>query len=123
MRFLLDVHIGTSFAHALAGRGHDVIRAALAFPTWHDEDLLALAVAEQQIIITQDSDFTDLIYAYGKAAPPAILYLRCEPEELQAMVSRVLDTLDSARFYGHMTVIRRADTRYRPFPGKSETNA
>lgn len=122
MRFLLDVHIGTSFARALSERGYDVVRAALSYPEWDDDRLLALAVADELIIITQDSDFTDLIYAFGHVAPSVILYLRCEPEVLPYMVERVLQTLEKDRFLGHMAVIRPADIRYRLLPRKSDQN-
>ena len=99
-----------------------MVRAALLYANLDDEQLLKIAVAEKRIIITQDSDFGDLIYAFGKAAPPAVLYLRCEPEQLPAMVDRVLETLDSERFDGHMSVIRPGDTRYRPLPFREEQN-
>jgi predicted nuclease of predicted toxin-antitoxin system len=120
LKFLLDVHIGTSFARALVERGHDVVRAALDYPKWGDERLLEFAVAEQRIVVTQDSDFTDLVYAFGKPAPPSMLYIRCEPEQLPSMVGRVLETLDSGRFDDHMSVIRPDDTRYRPLPRENK---
>jgi len=116
LRFLLDVHISTSLANALSNEGHDVLRAALAQGNWPDADLLRLAVAEARILVTQDSDFSDLVFACSAPSPPAILYIRCEPEDQPAMAGRVLEILDFARLNGHMVVIRRSSTRYRPLP-------
>ncbi|HEX9965005.1 MAG TPA: DUF5615 family PIN-like protein [Allosphingosinicella sp.] len=69
MRFLLDVHIANAIARALEAEGHDVVRAAVAHATWSDPDLLTLAVREDRIIVTEDSDFSDLIYAVGMPRP------------------------------------------------------
>ena len=74
---------------------------------------------EQRIIVTEDSDFSDLVYAFLNPAPPAIIYMRCEPEEQLEMNMRVIEILDSPRLDRHMVVIRRTGTRYRPLPEKS----
>ena len=122
MRFLLDVHIAKAIATAVGAEGHDVVRAALDYPTWSDADLLGLAVREERIIVTEDSDFSDLIYAWGMPPPPAIIYIRCEPETQPAMVGRVIDTLASGRLNRHMAVIRPNSSRYRPLPRESNSN-
>ncbi|HZF93340.1 MAG TPA: DUF5615 family PIN-like protein [Allosphingosinicella sp.] len=116
MKSLLDVHIATAISRALEAEGHDVVRAAVHHATWSDPDLLALAVREERIVITQDSDFSDLIYARGKPPPPAIIYIRCEPEVQPGMADRVMETLASGRLDRHMAVIRPSSSRYRPLP-------
>lgn len=122
MKFLLDVHIAKAIAKALEAEGHDVLRAALAHGTWSDADLLTLAVREERVIVTQDSDFSDLIYASGMRPPPAIIYIRCEPETQPTMAGRVIDTLASGRLDHHMAVIRPSSSRYRPLPPESASN-
>jgi predicted nuclease of predicted toxin-antitoxin system len=116
LKFLLDAHIATAIARALAAAGHDVVRAAVDHATWSDLELLALAVREERVIVTQDSDFSDLIYAWGNPPPPAIIYIRCEPDAQPAMASRVMETLASDRLNRHMAVIRPSSSRYRPLP-------
>ncbi|HXH15531.1 MAG TPA: DUF5615 family PIN-like protein [Sphingomonas sp.] len=116
MKLLLDVHIGTRLARMLTDAGHDVLRAALVHATAPDRELLELAVIERRIIITQDSDFSDLVYAWAAPPPPAIVYIRCEPGELTMMYARVLEVLESAGLDGHMVVMKPANTRYRPLP-------
>ncbi|CAA9535262.1 MAG: hypothetical protein AVDCRST_MAG91-3323 [uncultured Sphingomonadaceae bacterium] len=122
MRFLLDVHINTRLANALRELGHDVLRAALDHKAASDRQLLELAVRDQRVIVTEDSDFSDLVYAFSEPVPPAIIYIRCEPEEQLEMNVRVIDVLDSPKLLRHMVVIRRTGIRYRPFPEKSNEN-
>ena len=119
MRFLLDVHINTSLAGLLIAEGHDVLRAAIGYNRWSDEQLLDLAVAQERIIVSQDSDFSELIYGFGKAAPPAVLYIQCEPEQQLEMNGRVLEILAMGGFDGHMVVVRATNQRYRPLPKRS----
>jgi predicted nuclease of predicted toxin-antitoxin system len=122
LKFLLDVHIARAVSRALESDGHDVVRAALDHASWTDVELLALAVRESRVLITEDSDFSDLIYAHGAPPPRAIIFIRCEPEAQPAMAARVLETLASGRLYRHMAVIRPSSSRYRPLPEESSTN-
>lgn len=116
MKFLLDVNIGSTVAKALAGAGHDVARAALLYPTWEDQRLLGLAVNEGRVIVTQDSDFTDLIFAHGALPPPGLIYVRSEPQNQPAMAGQIVDAVNDERLIGHITVVTEKLTRFRPFP-------
>lgn len=123
MRFLLDVHVGLSLARALSAEGHDVVHAGISYPEWTDSALLDLAVREERVLVTEDRDFSDLIFAHGAKAPPAIIYIRCEPTDQQEMIPRVIALLDFEPVLNNMIVLRPASTRYRPFPGKTRHNA
>ena len=116
MKFLLDVHVAASMGRALADRGHDVLRASEAHADWSDAQLLRLAADEDRIIITEDRDFSNLIYRDKALLPPAVLYLRCGPAEQPAMVERVLLVVANTTIRGHMVVIRRTSIRHRPLP-------
>ena len=116
MKFLLDVHIGTSIARALASKGHDVLRAATAHADWSDADLLTLAVRQRRVLVTEDRDFSDLIFRRGASAPMSVLYLRCEPDEQPLMADRILLVLENVELEGHMVVVKPAGFRLRPFP-------
>lgn len=116
MKFLLDVNIGTKIAHALQNLGHDVVRAAITYPTWADAALLVLAAREARVIVTEDGDFTDLIFSFGHQAPPSLIYVRREAETQQSFVSRILDVIADERLQGHIVVLSPAATRYRSFP-------
>ncbi len=122
MRFLLDVHIATSIARVLTDSGHDVVRASDRYADWSDVLLLDLAVREDRVMITEDRDFSDLIYRDGAAPPPAILYLRFDPTSQPRMAERVLLVLENTIIDGHMVVIQRTSVRSRPLPGESNDN-
>ena len=79
MKFLLDVHIPLRLSRVLIEDGHDVIRAMMAHATWSDESLLKLAIADGRVIVTEDSDFSELIFGKGHDAPPSIFYLQSAP--------------------------------------------
>ena len=122
MRFLLDVHIATSVARALVDTGHDVTCASDRHGTASDAFLLDLAVREKRIIVTEDRDFSDLIYRDGASPPSAVLYLRFDPTIQPDMVERVLLVLENTTIDGYMVVIQRTSVRYRPLPGKTNDN-
>jgi predicted nuclease of predicted toxin-antitoxin system len=121
LKFLLDVNVGTTIAEALTGAGHEVIRVGLLTPRKQDGDILAWAVREDRILVSYDSDFTDLIYRDGMAPPPAVLYIRFEPPDLGPLALRIVDLVRNELLLGHMVVIGPVETRTRPFPGR-ETN-
>jgi predicted nuclease of predicted toxin-antitoxin system len=123
LRFLLDVHISTRIAQALSNAGHDVTRAAMLDPTAADSELLALAVAEQRVIVTQDSDYSELIFAKGHSAPPALIYIRCPPADQPEMALRVLETINASQLGGHIAVQTPTTTRYRAFPKAANDHA
>ena len=63
MKFLLDVCAASRSIHSmLAEGGHDVLSALEGNPRATDKELLALATEEQQIIITEDKDFGELVF-------------------------------------------------------------
>lgn len=74
MRLLLDAHIsGPRLASALRERGHEV-RAAdeeRELDGWADDELLALASAEERVMISFDvKDFPDIARRWAEAGRP-----------------------------------------------------
>ncbi len=49
----------------LRDAGLDVIRSADINPSAHDTEVLALAFSENRILLTEDTDFGDLIVRFG----------------------------------------------------------
>lgn len=92
----------------------------MLFPTAADEDILDIAIAEQRLVVTQDSDFSELIFAHGHPAPPALLYIRCPPAEQPAMADRLLAAIGDTPLLGHLVVITPRENRHRPFPKISD---
>ena len=118
MRFLLDVHIASRIGRALTQHGHDVLSAVVAHATWSDADLLALAVTDDRVIVTEDRDFSDLIFRDTAPPPPAVIYLRFGVADQPGMVERLLLVLANTTIDNHMIVIRRTSVRSRVLPEK-----
>lgn len=63
MRFLLDQSAEARIGVALVGDGHDATRVGRDHPPGlPDDEVLAIAVREGSILITNDRDFGDLIF-------------------------------------------------------------
>ena len=63
MRFLLDVCVSSRSLEAfLAGQGHDVLSAVAVDPRASDERLLALALQDERVLVTEDKDFGELVF-------------------------------------------------------------
>ena len=64
MRFLLDENVEHRAATFLQSEGHDVTTIVDDYPrSIDDRDVLALAVSEGRILITNDRDFGELIFS------------------------------------------------------------
>ena len=63
MKFLLDANVEFRLATFLTSLGHDVKTIAHDFPaSLTDHEVLALAVKEQRILLTNDRDYGELIF-------------------------------------------------------------
>jgi predicted nuclease of predicted toxin-antitoxin system len=73
MRFLVDESTGAAVAEALRSLGHDVISVSEALPQADDQEILARAVNESRIVVTNDKDFGELIFRIGQAHQGVLL--------------------------------------------------
>jgi predicted nuclease of predicted toxin-antitoxin system len=118
LRFLLDVNVGSTIAAALESAGHDVVRTAFLAPRALDPQILAWVVSEQRVLISYDSDFTDLIFRDQAPPPPAVIYIRDEPIDLQTLSARIVALVGSDFLLDHIHVIGEIELRHRKFPGR-----
>jgi hypothetical protein len=63
MRFLADESSDLRVARALSAAGHDVVSVADTVPGADDEVVIDLAAREERILLTEDRDFGQLVYA------------------------------------------------------------
>jgi predicted nuclease of predicted toxin-antitoxin system len=120
LRFLLDVNVGTTVADALIGDGHNVERVGLLTPREQDEQILEWAVREERVLVSYDSDFTDLIFRDRRPAPPAVLYIRYEATDIAVLAARIVKLVRGGSIDHCIVVIGPYETRTRPFPGREE---
>jgi hypothetical protein len=65
MNFLADESCAGPVIHALREAGHDVAAIAEVAKGSLDELVMGRALSERRILITEDSDFGELVYARG----------------------------------------------------------
>jgi predicted nuclease of predicted toxin-antitoxin system len=119
VRLLIDECCRRSLVEALRKLGCDVAAVADLLPSVSDEDVLALAVRLDCILVTDDKDFGALVIRQGLPVPGIVL-LRTSSDDGEFQARRLAELLtDSQRkIHGHMTVVE--DTRFRTRPLRME---
>jgi predicted nuclease of predicted toxin-antitoxin system len=71
--FLADENCDFAVVRALRSAGHDVISVAELSPRADDNVVLNLARRDQRLLLTEDKDFGNLVYADAQATAGVIL--------------------------------------------------
>lgn len=96
MRFLVDECTGPRVAQWLRDQGHDVFSVYEEARGSQDEDLLARALADAWILITNDSDFGELIYR-ERRRHRGVVFLRLADERVASKIAALQLLLDGHR--------------------------
>ncbi len=76
MRFLADECCDKAVVRALRADGHDdVLSVSDISPRASDLDVIRLAVREKRILLTEDKDFGQLVFAHGQKTL-GVIFLR-----------------------------------------------
>lgn len=75
MRFLADESCDHRIVRALRAAGHDVRAVSDLSPRAADTEVIALAAREARLVLTEDRDFGQLVYAHGQPTR-GVIYLR-----------------------------------------------
>lgn len=117
MRFLADESCDVAIVRALRGAGHDVKAVADTMRGATDAAVLDAALLEARLLITEDKDFGELVFA---ARTPAIgvLLLRYPSSARSGLPRAVLDVVTArpAEMRGSFVVIGPAGVRVTPLP-------
>lgn len=80
-----------------------------------DEQVIQIATAEKLTILTFDKDYGELVFRYGAANPPSVIYFREKGHDPlfagRTLVSLLLE--NGARFENAFTVIEQNSIRQR----------
>ncbi len=119
MRVLLDMGLPRRSVGDLAALGFDAVHIGeLGRARETDEGILALAAAEDRVVVTHDADFARLL-ALSRAKRPSVIHLRI-PRLSRELVSRVLSALFKATgadlAAGAMVSVSETATRLRRLP-------
>ena len=118
MRFLADESCDFGVVRALRLAGHDVSAIAEAAPSLADDAVLALAVRQGRILLTEDKDFGQWVYANRRATRGVILVRypagarRSMPPAVVGLVARCAE-----RLVGAFTVVQPGRVRIGRHPG------
>ncbi|HUY28168.1 MAG TPA: DUF5615 family PIN-like protein [Candidatus Binataceae bacterium] len=93
MRFIADEGRDFAVVRALRDAAHDVIAAAEIFPSVDDEVILKLAHDDARILLTEDKDFGELVYAAGQKNCGVIL-IRFPASARRPMAEAVLEAVN-----------------------------
>lgn len=122
MRLLIDQNLATRVAVLLRDAGHDAVHVSERGMSRADDDqVLALAVAEERVLVSEDTDFGALL-ARSRSPLPSLVLLRsadrlttqARAELLIATIGRVEAELGT----GAIVVVGRSRVRIRPLPLK-----
>jgi hypothetical protein len=114
MRFLADENMPGRFVAALRAAGHDVAWVRTEAPGSDDRTVLAMASAEQRILVTFDKDFGELAGRTGLPAGSGVILLRVPLEHAPDLGLRLAALVAGrADWAGHFSVIEPGRVRMR----------
>ena len=110
MRFLVDECLSRHFVVHSKNAGHDLIWVQDTCPAADDQKVLALATAEDRIVISQDLDFGELVIRFALPAKGVVIVpvqaFEVSLDEIARYVTDVIEHLGQS-CEGTLTVIER----------------
>ena len=115
MRFLADESCDVAVVRAMREAGHDVTSVRDTMRAATDGSVLDAALTERRLLVTEDKDFGELVFARG-APTLGVLLLRYPPAARSRVALRVIDYVGarSAELVGSFVVVGPSRTRVRP---------
>lgn len=109
---------------ALREAGHTVTYVATDMAGLKDVDILAYSVSEQQIVVTEDRDFCELVFR-DKRPAVGIVLVRIPIENREEKPERVRHLFEhySETLPGAMVTLTRTNIRVRPLSQSAEDNS
>lgn len=93
MKLLVDEALQNAVPHRPAEAGHDATHVRLLGLAGHtDDEVMALALHEDRVLVTTDTDFGTILALTG-AAGPNVLLLRGVDDSVDERVAAILDVL------------------------------
>ncbi len=114
MKFLLDVCASSRLMRAmLIGRGYDVSSVADRDPRASDVEVLAMALEEGRVLITEDKDFGELVFVRGLPHSGIIRFVDMRVEDKVSAMRSLLDHEADSVCQGVLIVVSRSRVRVR----------
>lgn len=118
MRFLADESCNLAVVRALRAAGHDVVAIAEVAPRAKHDAVIDLAVREERLLLTEDKDFGQLVYARGRRTA-GVLLLRFPASAREALPKVVVNLVRrrGERLVGCFVVVQPGRIRIGRSPG------
>lgn len=114
MKFLVDSCAESrALLSALKDLGCDVLSGRECLPHASDEEVLAFAVAENRVLITEDSDFGELVFLRGLLHPGIVRLVQMTPAERANVMRSLLEDHADAMRDGAIIVVTKKRIRVR----------
>jgi predicted nuclease of predicted toxin-antitoxin system len=119
LNFLIDMPVTPRAVNRLIAAGHQAVHAAsIGLASARDAEILALAAAQGQIIVTADLDYPRLLAIQRAAAPGVILFRggSYTDDDMLRLLDRVLAQSSPFDLEHSITVVDRARLRRHRLP-------
>ena len=112
MRFLADESGDFTVVRALRTAGHEVLAVAEISPRADDTSIIELTIRENRVLITEDKDFGQLVYA-NKQASGGVLFIRFPARIRRRLPQAIVDLVNQngERLIGAFVVVQPGRTR------------
>lgn len=117
MQFLNDESCDFAFASALRDAGYDVVLVGEITPRADDTDVIRLAQEQSRILLTEDKDFGQLVFAGGTPSVGVVLF-RYPVLARQSMVDFFMELIKDKgeQLHQFFTVVEPGKVRLKPRP-------
>jgi predicted nuclease of predicted toxin-antitoxin system len=114
VRWLADECVAAPLVASLRAAGHDVLYVVEAAAGLSDADVIALALRERRLLLTEDKDFGELVFRGGRAVPGVVL-MRIDPENVELKKIRLAAAIEryDEGIFGRYVVIEEGRFRSR----------
>lgn len=114
MKFLLDVCVAPRVPHdTLVELGHDVLSARDGYADASDRPPLAVACREGRVLVTEDKDFGELVFALRKPHPGIVRLDGLTAVEEAAAMRSLIEREDPAMHAGAIIAVTGSRIRIR----------
>ena len=97
----------------LIEEGHDVLSALDVNQKATDQEIMALAMREDRILITEDKDFGELVFVRGLPHPCIVRFVDMPVAEKVEAMLELIESRSNAMRVGSLIVVTRNRVRIR----------
>ena len=119
VRFLADESCDFAVVRALRAADHDVVAVSEQSPRAEDSDVIQMALEDERIVLTEDKDFGQLVYASGQQSA-GVIFIRFPAKARTTLPSAITKLVQGVgdQLMGAFVVVRPGGIRigHRP-PG------